>query len=94
VTPDPKEDPMPTLFPTTRISFDDPIPTTASSSLVAGTKLRLEFELDIAATVGRLLLAGEPPGVIGDLVRESITKAAKDLFAAMVAAQAITKGSA
>lgn len=60
-----------------RVSIQTPVPTTAASSLTDG-KLRIEFELDLAPTIGRAVLSGQKPD-LRTLVADSITQALKTL---------------
>lgn len=60
-----------------RISIQSPIPTTAASSVTDG-KLRIEFELDLAPTIGRAVLSGQQVDLKA-LVGQAILQAIKTL---------------
>lgn len=80
------------ILPKTQIAISDPVPTTASTSMVDG-KLRLEFEIDLAPEIGRAVLSGRQPDV-SRLVNDAMVAAAKRLFSAVAVARAQPKGEA
>lgn len=83
---------MSDLIPKTKITITNPLPTTASTSMVGG-KLHLEFDIDLAAEIGRAVLDGRKPDV-ASLVTKALSESAKVLFASVAIARQIPKGKA
>lgn len=83
---------MPAMFPRTSVTVDQPVPTTAVGLTTPEGKLRLEFELDLAPIIGRVVLSGDDPRSIMGPVGDSMAEALKRLFVAMAASAALAKG--
>lgn len=83
---------MPDIMSTLFISIDTPVPTTARIGFSDG-KLRLEFEVDLAAEIGRAVLSNRMPDVSG-IVRGAILAASQELFRSAHVARQPPQGTA